>query len=267
MKTILLIGSSGFIGTHLRNELRKDYKLLCPKNKKYFDIRDFKKVYNFINKKKIDVIINLSGQISTKKEMFETIIQGNQNIINSFKDDKKLPLILYLSSSLVYGYSNKPLNENSKLFPLTNYAKMKRIAENQYLKTKLNFKILRIANVYDQYKNGIIKILISSLNSNRKVIIPNINSYNNFIHISDLVRVIKKILKIKLNYNIYNIGNENINLKNLIKLVEKRFRKKLSFRDKKIKIKLCSSQKLNKFKLFKEINMEPKILLENFFKK
>ena len=42
MKTILLIGSSGFIGSYLKKDLKKKYRLICPINKKKFDINDYR---------------------------------------------------------------------------------------------------------------------------------------------------------------------------------------------------------------------------------
>ena len=74
MKTILFIGSRGFIGKKLKNKLKNKYKLICLSRKNGFNIsrsNNFKKLLN----KKIDIILNLSGQVSKKNsEMKKTII-------------------------------------------------------------------------------------------------------------------------------------------------------------------------------------------------
>ena len=110
-KTILLIGASGYIGKKLKSSLKKKYFLIDPRTKDGFDIskiNTLKKIFN----NKVDIIINLSGQINTnKKLMKKVIINGNKNIIELCK--RKNTLVLYFSTSLVYGYSNKIKKENS----------------------------------------------------------------------------------------------------------------------------------------------------------
>ena len=66
MKTILFIGSRGFIGRKLKNKLKNKYKLICLNRKNGFNIsrsNNFEKLLD----KKIDIILNLSGQVSKKK--------------------------------------------------------------------------------------------------------------------------------------------------------------------------------------------------------
>ena len=102
-KTILIIGSSGFIGSKIRNKFSKDFKLINVSKSKGFDIANqnsFKK----LSKMKIDYIFNLSGQNTRNFNLMKkTIIDGNKNIIN-FCKDKKI-LVYYFSTSLIYGFS------------------------------------------------------------------------------------------------------------------------------------------------------------------
>ena len=101
IEKILLIGSSGFIGSYLKKDLKNKYKLICPSNRKNFDITNYKKVNNIL--KNVDIIINLSGQVS-KSQMYETIIKGNTNIIKAVKILKRRPKIFYISTTLVYDF-------------------------------------------------------------------------------------------------------------------------------------------------------------------
>ena len=130
MRKILLIGSSGFIGSYLKKDLKDKYRLICPTNRKNFDITDYNKVNNIL-KKNIDIIINLSGQIS-KSQMYKTIIKGNTNIIKATKKLKRRPKIFYISTTLVYGFSNKILDESSKTNPYSKYAKFKKKGKNYF---------------------------------------------------------------------------------------------------------------------------------------
>ena len=87
-KTILIIGSSGFIGSKLKKKLVKNYKLINLNKSDGFDISKKKNLKKYLNVK-IDYILNLSGQINQNyNSMKKTIIKGNENIINFCKKKK-----------------------------------------------------------------------------------------------------------------------------------------------------------------------------------
>ena len=158
-KKILIIGSEGYIGSKLKKILRKKYIIFTPSKKK-MNITNFnslKKNFNY----KINCIINLSGQISANsKSMKNIILNGNKNIIKLCNGKNKK--IFYVSTSLIYGYSHKNKNENSNKNPIDNYSKLKLMAEKEYIKSNTNYTILRLCNIYNGKKNGIVKNLASS---------------------------------------------------------------------------------------------------------
>ena len=263
MKTILLIGSSGFIGSYLKKDLKKKYKLICPVNKTKFDITNFKKVNNIL-KKKIDIIINLSGQISNT-HMRSTIIKGNTNIIQAIQKQKKKICVYYISSTLVYGFSDKILDENSKTNPYTQYAKLKKEGENLFLKSNLDYRILRLVNVYDHNKKGIVKNIIESIIKKKKLKITNLDASRNFIHVKDLSKIILRMLEKNLKYRIYNVAYENLTIKKIIRFIEKNFKIRVDMKINNYKLKSLSSQKIKKAKILKEIKFKPKEKLKEFF--
>ena len=162
-------------------------------------------------KNNIHYIINLSGQISNNSNLMKrVIIDGNKNIIKLFFD-KKIK-IFFLSTSLIYGYSKKNKNENSIKKPIDNYSKFKLIAEKEYLKSSTNFIILRLCNIYNGKKNGIVKNLKSSIFKKKKLFVTNSMAFRNYINVRDLVIIITKMLNTKLKYKVYNLGYENIKL-------------------------------------------------------
>lgn len=267
MKNILIIGSTGFIGQHLKKKLGKNFNLIYPKRKDNFRIEKKIKLKKILNDN-IDIVINLSGQISkNEKDMFRTIVIGNKNIIDISKKLKKDLIIFFMSSSLVYGFSKKILNENSKLKPISTYEKFKRLAEINYIKSNINYKILRVSNVYDGKKKGIVKNIITNFCLKKKLLVTNINTFRNYIHIDDFVNIFFKLIKKIPKKKIYNIGHENKSIKNLLKSLEKDLKIKSNYHDKKINLKYLSSQKIAKSKLLNEINYVPKINIENFLKK
>lgn len=264
MKKILLIGASGFVGSKLQKKLKKKYKIIKPKKSIAFNISNFKQLEDQMSKD-IDIIINLSGQISDDaKKMYDTIVQGNRNIINIAKYFKKDVKIYFFSSTLVYGFSKKLLNEKSKISPNSLYTKYKRIAEQEYLKTNLDFKILRLSNIYNENKNGIIKNIINQIRNNTKLILSNKYCYRNYIHLDDFIIIFSKILETNLKSKMYNIGHENFSLNNILIRLEKKIKKKIIYSDKKINLNRLSSQRIRKSKILNKIKYNPKINLINF---
>ena len=258
----MIIGSTGYIGKNLKKNLKNDYKLICPSRKSGFDITNFKKLNKVLNKN-IDIIINLSGQISSKSTLVKTILKGNQNIIRIIKNAKK-PMVYYISSTLVYGYSSKSLSEKSLTKPVSYYAKLKLKGENLFYASNLNYKILRLSNVYSNKKNNFINTMINSTVRYNKLFVNNLNSYRNYIHIDDVVTIIKKMLRTNLKYQVYNIGYENLTIKNMINTIKKKTKSKINYVDKKVGKKIDSSHKLKKCKIYNEIKLFPKITFTKF---
>mgnify|MGYP000016410938 CR=1 FL=1 len=260
-KKILIIGSTGYIGSKLKKILSKKYKLITP-NKKKLDITNYSNLKKFVNNN-IHYIINLSGQISNNSNLMKrVIINGNKNIIK-LCCDKKIK-IFFLSTSLIYGYSKKNKNENSIKKPIDNYSKFKLIAEKEYFKSSTNFIILRLCNIYNDKKNGIVKNLKSSVIKKKKLFITNSMAFRNYINVKDLVTIITKMLNTKLKYKVYNVGYENVKLIDLINKLEKKFKLQISYFDRKIKLDTIPSQKISCSRVYNEINYRPKIKIKNY---
>lgn len=256
-KTILIIGSTGFIGLKLKKKLSKNYKLININKSIGLDITQ-NEIFNKFSNQKIDFILNLSGQNNLDyRIMKKTIINGNQNIINFCKNKKTL--VYYFSTSLVYGYSTIKKKENMKLKPLCKYSKLKLNAEKLYQKSKINYKILRVCNLYDNKKDGVIKNIINAKIKKKIFYTPNINTYRNYLFVDDFVNLICKTFKTRLKHNIYNVGFENISLITIIKSIEKKFKFKINYENKNEKLKKIPSQKINCEKILKEINFLPKV--------
>ena len=273
-KNILIIGSTGFVGSYLCKFLKKKnfniYQIARSKKKikNYFcaDIADFQKLNTLIAKINItfDIIINLTGQISNNaKEMKKNIILGNKNLIKIFK--KKNIKIFYLSTVLVYGNSSNSQGENSKTKPFTQYGKIKLKAECLYKALYKNFIIVRSANIYDEkfLKKGLLKNIFESIKNNKVLDIKNINSSRNYIHINDFCFLIYKacLLSHIEGKEVVNFGNENITNMQIIKIVENN-NLKLKLRHLNLSMKQDLNILVNSKKIKKLYNYKPKYLLK-----
>ncbi len=171
MKTILITGGCGFIGSHLSLFLKKKkYKTIIVDNlsigkKSLFRGHKFYKI-NLQNKKKLEkifekhkfhAVFHLAGlskltESFKKKKLYEkNNILSTKNIINLVKK-YKVDYLIFSSSASVYGRQKKfPINENAKLKPISYYGKTKLICENIIKKNsqKKTFKAvcLRYFNV------------------------------------------------------------------------------------------------------------------------
>jgi dTDP-4-dehydrorhamnose reductase len=260
-RKILIIGSYGYIGKKLKKELNKKFNLIIP-NKKKLDITKINDLKSYI-RDDIHCIINLSGQIDNNhKLMKKIIIDGNKNIIK-LCDNKKIK-VYFISTSLVYGYSVDKKRENSKKTPLDNYSKYKLKAEKHYIFSKANYTILRLCNIYNGKKKGLIKNISNYIYNNKKIFLTNSNAYRNYIYLDDLVNIISEMLDTKLKHRIYNIGFENIKLFDIFKQLNKKLKICINYIDQKKSLKKIPSQIISNTRIFKEINYRPKVKIQNY---
>jgi nucleoside-diphosphate-sugar epimerase len=233
-RRILIIGSSGYIGQNFVYFLKKKKISFFTshntfnKFKKNIDILNFNQLDNFIKKnKEIKIILNFSGQQGKFLKKISHI--GNQNLILIAK--KYNIQIIFLSSVLVYGSRKNQTKENSIPKPITEYSKTKYQVEKMYIKSKVNFIIIRLANLYDNSfkKKGLLRNLYNSFTYNKDFQCSNINITRNFIHINDFNKILYKIMNNneKFNNQILNISNENLKIIQIIKFFQKIYKKNI----------------------------------------
>ena len=263
-KKILLIGSNGFIGKDLSVYL-KNYYSIYKLNRKVLKENSKNICCDISNKKELkkklrdlpnfEYIINLSGQLQkNKNKMHDNIFIGNKNIIECFQHTDSV--LVFFSTTLVYGHSNNFSDPKSTLKPLSDYAKIKAKTEKLYIKMCKNFLILRIGNVYDDNltKNGLLKNLLNDIKNNNIFNVNRMESVRNYIHIDDLIRLMRIILKKNVLNKILNIGHQNISNKYMIKIFEKTFQKKLKINNLKKNYFFDPNIKINSNILIKKFN-------------
>ena len=247
--TVLLIGSSGYIGRHFikfsknKIEVKGSHKFL-NKKKRIIDILNFKELIDFVKKNKsIKSIVNLSGQYG--KNFKKISLTGNKNLIEIAKTYNLN--IIFLSSTLVYGDKKGYSNEKTIANPKNNYSKIKLLTEKLYLKSKVNYTIIRLSNVYDDsfVKKGLLKNIKESFQHHKKFKCDDLNRVRNFIHINDFNNLLLKILKSpkKFNKKIINFSSQNFKIKELVNFFSDKYRYKINT----IKIPIKKSENFDNF--------------------
>jgi len=174
MKTIIITGGLGYIGTELikiypinkykiividKIENKKKIFFLKKKNVQFIkaDIRDNKAMKKNIPEGDVIIhlaaitkvpIINKENNIKIIDDIKTTSIIGTRNIIKNAKKESK---IIFISSHIVFeGLNNikKNLLESDKLSPSLDYAKCKVINEKDIIKSDLKYIILRPGTAY-----------------------------------------------------------------------------------------------------------------------
>lgn len=272
MSKILIIGSNGYIGRSLSNQLKKKFKLILPSHKQgEIDVLKKKTIEKYINSD-LKIIINLSGQVSSKNKNYKKIIvDGNKNIVDILSKYKTNILYFFISSCLVYGYKKKPANEHALLKPKSLYSKLKLNAEKYIKKNLKKYRILRIANVYnDSIQNGFFKKPFESLLKNRTIEFSNFQTQRNMIHLEDVSRSIMLTINNKklniIDKLVMNIGHENIKLLKVKNFFLSKLKKKIKIKNKQILPSKDSSQKISIKKQKKYINFEKKEFLNSLHK-
>jgi nucleoside-diphosphate-sugar epimerase len=288
-QNIVIIGGAGYIGSVVTDFFLKKkylvksvdnltYKQKAPLNKKNFhfynlDISRKKKIEKLIDDNSVVILLaGLVGDPITKK--YPGISKKiNENYIRQCIDlcfKKKIKHLIFVSTCSNYGItkSNKMVDENSKLNPLSIYAKSK-IKIEKYLKNKLNknkvkITILRFATAF-----GVSNRMRFDLTVNqfvREIFLKNnlevydSGTWRPYCHVKDFAGAIYKsiISKQKKLLDIYNVGSNanNFTKEQLIKKIKKYIRiKKIEYVNKKTDYR---NYKVNFNKMKKKLNFIPK---------
>ncbi|HBB76898.1 MAG: hypothetical protein A3J18_02530 [Candidatus Levybacteria bacterium RIFCSPLOWO2_02_FULL_40_18] len=264
-KKILVTGGAGFIGSHLVLELLKNQakvfvidlearpksffslnKLSNKVNFKILDVRDKSKVFSYFNKFNFDYICHLAAEpivgegYDNPHATFETNIMGTVNILEAVRK-YRVKGIVAASSDKAYGKTQKTYTEKSPLRGDHPYDVSKSSADlicQAYYKTYgISVVITRFGNVYgegdlhfDRIIPGICKALIKNddfkIRSNGKYV-------RDYIYVKDVVDgyllLLQKINRVQ--GEAFNFSSaENLSVVEVIKKIEKRLGKRISYK-------------------------------------
>ena len=256
MQIIGIDGFNSYIANSFYNKYKNKYKIYKYK----FDINNINELRKFINKKKIKIFIRLAGFSRTKcseqpDKCYATNYIANKKLVNLLIT-KKIKLI-FLSTSHVYSFSNKKINEKFKTSPKNDYAKFKLKSENYINKYLENYLIIRVFNIYgkNQPKGYFISDIKEKIKNKQKILIN--NSYRDFIHVDEVSRFLTFSIQKNLK-GIFNLGSgKSYNLGNIIKMISNKMKIKYDLeKNKKTDKLVCDNTliKKNGFKVRNEKN-------------
>ena len=137
MKTLLITGSAGFIGSHLVKQLNGKYKIICFDKITGQDIRVKEDLEAVFKKHKIDCVIHLAAFAGVRPSIenpllyLQNNVYGTMNLLETMRvyGCKK---IVFASSSSVYGnnFTGHSSSETEAKKPISPYAYTKATVED-----------------------------------------------------------------------------------------------------------------------------------------
>jgi nucleoside-diphosphate-sugar epimerase/dTDP-4-dehydrorhamnose 3,5-epimerase-like enzyme len=260
MKKIIITGGLGYIGIELCKlysgySWRKDFEVIVTDknffadrvhqlnkwNIKFFqkdilNINDISEVFD-----DVDIIHHLAGITDvayTKNEELDypekakliedTAIKGTNNILKLMPNDAK---IIFPSTHVIFeGIKDtiKGVTEHQSPCPILTYAKSKFQNENDILKSKKKFIILRLASVYGCSGDSTRDKIMPNLFSKKTAMDKEISLFGGGRQLKSLVNVIDvarcfKFMEEKedINNEVFNLSNENTTVKEVALLCKK----------------------------------------------
>jgi UDP-glucose 4-epimerase len=212
---ILVIGSEGFIGSHIKNRFSGSNDVWCAD---VLSIKDSSQYYqlgllstdfnNLFEGRQFDVCINASGNGSVPISMNKPAFDFELNVTNTLKILEAIRIhnpeckFINMSSAAVYGNpSTLPINESSNLKPLSPYGWHKLYAEQickeYYYLYNIQTINLRLFSVYGENlkKQLFWDIYQKCLFSKDVELFGSGNETRDFIYIEDLLEAINCVIK------------------------------------------------------------------------
>ena len=244
MKSVLITGSSGFIGRNLlKLLLNNNFDIFSPSSKDY-DLTKEDDVERIFKYKKFDSVIHLAADVGGIKMINENHgrVFYNNVMMNTLLMEKSrvynIKKFICLNTINCYPENNKILNEDQiwEGFPNTDtfsygIAKRTLLAQSLAYKDQYNFDSINliIDNTYGPFDNfnlndsRVIPALINKFYNAVQNNIPFVNvwgsgkSIRQFLYIEDLVEIIKLVLISDISNDTINISNaQSVSIKNLV---------------------------------------------------
>lgn len=242
-KTILIAGAGGYIGSKMvETFLKKGYKVIAldryffgdvlsdlADNKNLKIIKDDIRYCHEELLRGVDVVINLAAISNDPASGLDPKITKFINYLGALRLAKiskkmKVPRYILSSSCSVYGTGKGILTEESRLAPISEYAKSKINAEKEILPLsdkKFSVIVLRLATVYGLSKRRMrfdlmINLMTLSAWKDRKIfVMGGGRQWRPVVHLDDAIRAFEKVAMepdtAKVKSQIFNIGSNDQN--------------------------------------------------------
>jgi len=295
MKTVLITGGAGYVGTLLTKQLlNRNYKIIVydtfwfgdfiedhPNLKKIKgDIRAIKKLSD--TKDKINSVILLAcisndNTFELNPKLSEEINYNAFSPLVNFFKKRGIERFINASSSSVYGFSDNPnVTEEHELLPLTSYNKFKGLCEPILFENHsrdficTNVRPATVCGCSPRMRFDLsVNILTNLATRTKEITVFGGKQMRPNLHINDMCNFYEFLLEadpILIGNKTFNISDENISIENLALKIKDIFKKKYNL---EVSIKKVESEDdkrsyhLNSDKIKKELNFSLKYSVDD----
>ena len=265
-----ITGHSGSIGRNLIKNYGKKIYFYPFKG----DITNKKQILKWVKSKNFNYLIHLAAIVPIKevnnnrKNAFNVNTLGTKNLVDVItKEQKRIDWVFFASTSHVYSSSNKKINENAKIKPISYYGKTKFLAEKEISKLKKNGTKVCIGRIFSttnnyQRKNYLVPDLKNKIKkAKKKIVLKNLNHFRDFISIKDIIKIILYFLKINY-FGIINISSgKKTKLSDIARIIAKRYKKEIIVKNNKNPTSLLSDNSLLKKRYKFKLNINIKSMI------
>ena len=218
LKKIFLIGSSGFVGTNLYNNLKENFNIQLYKKGLPIHID-------------ANIVINLAGKahdlkkISISEDYYDVNTFFSNTVFDAFIDSNAEVFITLSSVKAVADKLENVLNEDHIPSPITHYGKSKLLAEQYILKKKLpegkRIYILRPCMIHGPGNKGNLNFLFKFVRNGIPWPLGAYENKRSFCSIDNLIFIINELMASdQIPSGIYNVSDcEPISTNELIRLI------------------------------------------------
>ena len=244
MKTILLLGGYGFLGTnilnYIENHLKRKYQIIvfdryvshpaglsfsCVLKTYAGDFSDGLLLRSIFHENQIDIVIHsLSTTIPINAYNAKYDIESNLiptvNLLDIMADNHVQNIVYISSGGAIYGETSvNKHSENEVVYPISSYGIVKLAIEKYLIQYEYLYGIrpliLRLSNPYGKYhysqRQGICNVAIDcALNNTTFKVWGDGNARKDFIFVEDFVRILFTLLNKDSIQRIINIGSGNV---------------------------------------------------------
>jgi GDP-L-fucose synthase len=211
-KRVLLLGSGGFIGHNLKDQLSSDYDLISPRSQE-LDLVDDTAVKNYLRKLQPELVINAAVFHGSRKyPNMDNFLSINLRIFYNLMHQRGYyGRLIHFGSGAEYDKS-RPLikvteDDFDRTIPKDNYGFYKYICSKYIIKSD-NIICLRPFGVYGKYEDYSIRFISYAICCLlfRIPIKINQNVIFDYLYINDLVRIVDWFINHRPKCKFYNIG-------------------------------------------------------------
>ena len=231
-KTVLVTGSSGFIGKNIAEYLSEagdKYRVLSPLHRE-LELSDSAAVKEYFKRNKVDVVIHCANKGGSRKTNYDTgktdVVKNNLNMFfnlaSCFGSSSRM---IFLGSGAEYAREHYKPRMDEDYFdtyvPSDDYGFSKYVC-SKYIEKSENIINLRLFGVFGKYEDFMYRFISNVIVKNLfgLPIVINQNVFFDYLYVNDLNKIISHFIEAKAKFKFYNaVRGESIDLISIAKLI------------------------------------------------